>query len=334
MAKRWMLTGILGAVVLGLALGAAGEARSLAEVIRIGTLAPKASTWGRALDTWAKAVVAKSDGRLELQLWYNGQQGDEGAMVGKIKAGHLDGAAITAVGLSKIYKPIVALQMPGLFRKWDELDRARIAFSGEFGKGASDAGFTILDWCDVGAVRLMSKGFAVRTPDDIKGKKPYLWRDSVIAPVLYQVVGGVTPVPLNVPEVLPSLNTGAINIVAAPPLAAEQLQWSSKLDTITTAVSSYSIGAVVVSSKRLAALPDDLRTILTETAAAAAAELRNSVRAEDDAAFVRLQGKMTVITLSADERSKFDALFKQVRRHLADGTFAAELVAKLEAFGK
>ena len=60
------------------------------EVIKVGTLAPKASPWGKVFTVWEKAVKEKSGGKLELQFFYNGQQGDEGAMVGKMKAGQLD----------------------------------------------------------------------------------------------------------------------------------------------------------------------------------------------------------------------------------------------------
>ena len=324
---------LLGAATLLVGVGLAGEARA-AEVIKIGTLAPAASPWGQVFKIWADAVSKKSDGKLELQFFYNGQQGDEGAMVGKMKDGQLDGAAVTAVGLGKIYKPILALQMPGLFSSWAKLDAARDSLRGDFEKGAKDAGFSILGWGDVGAVHLLSKGFQVHTPDDVKGKKPYMWRDDDVQPVLYQVIGGVTPVPLGVPEVLPNLNTGAINLVNAPSLAAEQLQWSSKLDTINEDVSALAIGALVLSSKRLEALPDDLRTILMDTGRIASNALTKRIRAEDDAAFARMKGKMTVVTLSADEKTRWEGLFKQVRQRLAQGTFPPDLVSKLEAMGK
>src|SRR5262249_8124055 len=205
-----------------------------ADVIKIGTLAPAASPWGQVFKIWAEAVNKRTSGSVELQFFWNGQQGDEGAMVGKMKDGQLDGAAVTAVGLSKIHKPILALQTPGLFTTWAKLDAARDAMKGDFEKGVKDGGFTLLGWGDVGAAHVMSKGFAVKTPDDFKGKKPYMWRDDVVQPILFQIVGGVTPVPLNIPEVLPNLNTGAIDIVIAPALAAEQLQWTSKLDTIVS----------------------------------------------------------------------------------------------------
>lgn len=324
---------LLGALSLLAAVGLSENA-SATETIKIGTLAPKASPWGQVFETWAKAVSAKSGGAVELQFFYNGQQGDEGAMVGKMKSGQLDGAAITAVGLSKIFKPIVAMQMPGLFRDWGKLDAARDAMKGEFEKGVSDAGFVLAGWGDVGAVHLMSKGFQVHTPDDIKGKKPYMWRDDAVQPILYQVIGGVTPVPLNVPEVLPQLNTGAIDIVNAPSLAAEQLQWSSKLDTIVSDVSALAIGALVFQSKRIDALPADQKAIVMDTGKIAANALTKRIRSEDAAAYGRMSSKMTVVTLSADEKSKWDAIFKQTRQRLGQGTFDPGLVAKLEGLAK
>jgi TRAP-type transport system periplasmic protein len=324
---------ILGALALLLGASAAEDA-SAAEVLKIGTLAPAASPWGQVFKVWQDAVSKKSDGKIELQFFYNGQQGDEGAMVGKMKSGQLDGAAVTAVGLSKIYKPIGALQMPGLFATWAKLDTARDAMKGEFEKGCKDAGFTLTGWGDVGAVHLMSKGFAVRTPEDLKGKKPYMWREDVIQPVLFQVIGGVTPVPLNIPEVLPQLNSGAINVINAPALAAEQLQWASRLDTIVPDTSAMAVGALVFSSKRLDALPADLRAIVIDTGKVAGDALTKRIRNEDNAAFGRLKGKMTVVTLSADDQGKWKTVFTQVRQRLGQGTFPPALISKLESLGK
>ena len=326
---------LVGACALLAGVGLSGTAQA-GEVIKIGTLAPKSSPWGQVFSVWADAVAKKSDGKVELQFFYNGQQGDEDAMVGKMKSGQLDGAAVTGVGLSKIYKPILALQMPGLFRTWAKLDAARDAMKGEFEKGVSDAGFTISGWGDVGLAHLMSKGFAINVPDDIKGKKPYMWRADDVAPILFQVIGGVTPVPLNVTEVLPNLNTGAINIVTAPALAAEQLQWASKLDTIVSDVAGIGIGALVFSSKRLAALPEDLRSIVTDTGKVASAALTKRIRNEDAAAYARLTapGKMTVVNLTDDQKAKWAAVFQQTRDRLKQGTFSPDLVNRLEALAK
>ncbi|MDC0748436.1 TRAP transporter substrate-binding protein DctP [Polyangium mundeleinium] len=332
MMLRRAMVKLLGALTVLAGIGASQDA-SAAEVITIGTLAPKSSPWGQVFSVWEKAVAEKSGGRLELRFYYNGQQGDEAAMVGKMKSGQLDGAAVTAVGLGKVHKPILALQMPGLFSSWAKLDAARETMRPEFEKGAEDAGFRILGWGDVGQAHLITKGVAVRTPDDFKGTKPYVWRDDAVMPVFFQVIGGVTPVPLGIPEVLPNLGTGAVNALVAPALVAEQLQWASKLDTIVADASGFAVGALVLSSKKLDALPADLKTILQDTGKVAATALTKRIRSEDDAAFGRLKGKMTVVELTADQKTKWQGLFKQVRSRLSQGTFSPDLVAKLEGLG-
>lgn len=332
MMKAWAkgaATLVMFAALLGFS---PGEARG--ETVKIGTLAPAQSPWGQVYRVWAEAVKKKSGGRLELEFFYNAQQGDEGAMVVKMKSGQLDGAALTAVGLGKIYKPVLALQIPGLFRTWEKLDAARKALGPELEKGISDAGFTLGGWGDVGQVHGMSKGFAIRVPEDLKGKKPFTWRDDVIGPVIYQGIGGVNPVPLNVPEVLPALNTGAVNVVSAPSLAAEQLQWASRLDHISEEATVMAIGAMVFASKRLEALPEDLRTILRDTGKVAGAALSERIRREDAAAFARLKTKMTVVSLTEAERAKWAALFKGSVQRLAQGTFPPDLIAKLVELAK
>ena len=323
---------LLGAAALLVGVSVAGEA-SAGEVIKIGTLAPASSPWGQVFKVWAEAVAKRSNDAITLQFFYDGQQGDEGAMVGKMKDGQLDGAVVTAVGLSKAHKPILALQIPGLFTTWAKLDAARDAMKGDFEQGITDAGFTLLGWADVGAAHLMSRGFEIKAPDDIKGKKPYMRRDDIVQGFLFQIIG-VAPVPLNLPEVLPNLNTGAVDIVISPSLAAEQFQWSSKLNTIVTDNCGMMIGALLISSRRLSALSEGNRSIVLATGRVAANALTKRIRAEDAAAFNRLKGKMTVVNLSAADKAKWDATYTQVRQRLTQGTFSPDLIAKLGQLAK
>lgn len=297
-------------------------------------MAPKASMWGQVYRVWEKAVDEKSGGRMKLEVYYNGVQGDEGAMVSKLKAGQLDAAALTSVGLSKVYRPILALQLPGLFRTWEKLDQARNAMSPQFEKGLADAGFTLGGWGDVGVVRMMTHGFAVRVPSDLRGKKPLTWRDDVIGPALYQVIGGVTPVPLSAAEVLGNLNTGAIDVLSAPAIAAEQLQWAPKLTHIAAEGAVMAIGGMIFRTPRLDALPKDLLEILQSTGKVAGSALSTRIRKEDAAAYDRLKGKMTVVTLTEDEKKQWAQVLIETGKRLSQGTFAPELINKLIELAK
>lgn len=330
LSRRSFLAGTASAVSLALAPRKAYAT----EIIRIGTLAPKSSLWGQVYRVWEKAIDEKSGGSLKLEIYYNGIQGDEGTMIGKMKTGQLDAAAVTSIGLSKIHKPILALQIPGLFRTWEKLDHARNALSPEFEKGLHDAGFTLGGWGDVGVIRTMTNGFEIRVPEDFRGKKPVTWREDVIGPTLYQVIGGVTPVPLSAPEVLGNLGTGAVNVLGAPALAAEQLQWTSKLTHIAAEGAVMAIGGMVFRSARLEALPPELLEILKSTGKAAGDALSKRIRKEDAAAFERLKSKMTVVTLTEDEKKKWATTLIEVGKRLTQGPFAPELVKKLVDLAK
>jgi len=47
-----------------------------------------------------------------------------------------------------------------------------------------------------------------------------------------------------------------------------------------------------------------------------------------------MKSKMTVVSLSGDEKAKWDGIFKQTRQRLAQGTFSADLVNRLEALAR
>ena len=313
----------------------AGSTESLAEdkEVNIGTLAPRKSPWGKVFQSWQEVALEKSKGSLKLNFFYGGQQGDEEAMVGKMRSGQLSGAAITAVGLSKIHKPILALQMPGVFQTWGALDKARASLKDEHNRAFEAAGFTILGYGDVGVAHVMSKGFPVKAPDDLKGKSPYMWASDEIMPRFYAAIGGVTPVPLSVTEVLSKLSAGAVNVVTAPALAAEQLQWAPNLDHINTRSAGFAIGALVVKKSVLDGLAEDQKKVLIDTGAVAAETLTSDIRGKDAAAFARLQGKMTKVEPSAEDVERWNAVFKQTREALKRGVFDPALVARIEGMG-
>jgi len=296
-------------------MGTAGAAEAKS-TLKIATLAPPQSPWGRLFKTWTKAVDTKTNGEVELVWLWNGTAGPENAVVGKIKSGQLQGAAITAVGLADIHKPILALQMPGAFHSWAELDAARAKLAPQFEKAMKEAGFFLGGYGDVGIGRFMSKGFDLKVPNDLKGKHPAMIREDIIAPKIYEVIGGVQPVPESVVGFLPKLNAGSIDCMDTPSLAAEQLQWASRLDHMNSNQTYYGMGAMVMSDKDLQKLTADQRQVLETTGKALSKALTTKIRAEDDAAFVRLKAKMTTHDPSDAEKAEWKKVFNEACKRL------------------
>ncbi len=318
---------VTAAAVAAAALAtSASEAHADTTTLKIGTLAPPDSPWGQVFKVWKKGVEDRSAGALQLQFFWSGQQGDDAAMVAKIRTGQLDGAAIAAAGLGQIYKQVLVLQMPGLFREWAKLDAARNALRPGFDAEFEKQGFKVLGWGDVGRAHSMSKGFAVRTPADLKHKNTFYLPGDPIAPTVFAVVGDVTPRQVAVPEILPGLTNGTINVITSPALVAEQLQWSARLDHMGDEVAGIGIGGLVFSAPKIKSLPADAQTILAETGKIAGEALTRRIRAEDDAAFVRLQGRMTHYTLTDPEREEWKKLFVEVGKRLRGTVFQAQIV--------
>src|SRR3954466_734724 len=168
MLRRLLVVFAIALATLGLTSRASAE-----EEVKLGTLAPADSAWGKVFKAWAKAVDEESSGGLKLTWYFNGTQGDEVAMVGKMRSKQIDGGAFTATGLSQIYPHIIALQMPGLFPTWAKLDTVREKTRAKFEKAFEDQGFHLLGTGDVGIAHLMSRGAPVRTPDDLKKMHPF-----------------------------------------------------------------------------------------------------------------------------------------------------------------
>lgn len=327
MFVRRSLATILAAGTLLAGVTLVDEAR--AEEVTLGTLAPKKSPWGKVFDAWAKAVEKKTDGKLKLKWYFNAQQGDEKLMVSKIRSGQLDGAAVTSVGLSAIHKDVLAMQAPGLFQDWATLDKVRNQMLPEFQSGMKKNGFVLLGTGDVGLARTMSKGRAIKTPEDLKAMKVYAWKDDTIAPKIASEIG-YTPVLAQVPELLPALSSGRINVITVPALAATQLQWWSHLDHVNENVAGVGIGGLVMSNKRLEALPGDVREVLKKTGDKAGQMLTKRIREEDRKAYAMISKRMTVVKLSGAEKDRWNKVFKKVRQKLGQGTFPSSLISKLE----
>ena len=147
--------------------------------------------------------------------------------------------------------------MPGLFRDWGTLDNARNTMRPELDAAFDQGGLQVIGWGDVGMAHLMTKGFEVHSPGRPEAQELLLPRGR---PDRVDVLPGRRrrePEAAHGPRDPPGLTAGTINVVNAPALAAEQLQWASLLDHINTSPSGIGIGALVFTASKINCLPAD-----------------------------------------------------------------------------
>ncbi|CAN5828168.1 hypothetical protein BH11MYX4_BH11MYX4_28400 [soil metagenome] len=308
--------------------------------IKLGTLAPRDSAWGGVFRAWAKAVKEESNGTVELTWFFNAQQGAEDEMIGKSRSKQMAGGAFTATGLSAIYPSVVAMQMPGLFENWEQLDKVRNDpdTRAKLEKGIEDGGFKILGWGDVGIGHIMfrpdnGKGEPVKpdihAPEHLKAYTPFYISGDAIGATFLNKVGIQAPKALSVPAILPGLSNrekGAIDVITAPAIAAEQLQWAPQLTHVLDMPVGFGIGGLVMNKDIFNGLPEDAKKALLKTGKNAGDLLTGRIRGMDQEAWARALKDKKVIKPTDAERAQWQAKFKETRDQLkADGKVNADI---------
>src|SRR5438045_6605907 len=78
--------------------------------LRLGTLAPRGTSYHKSLQAMGEKWRQLSGGAVRLTIYPDGTQGGEADMVGLMQTGNLDAGLLTAVGLSEIETEVNALQ--------------------------------------------------------------------------------------------------------------------------------------------------------------------------------------------------------------------------------
>lgn len=317
-------------LITTLALVWAGPATATT-TIKIATLAPRGS-WANVFTKWGREVSDQTGGDIQFDIQWNGTAGDEALMVQKIRAGQIDGAAVTLLGLAQTgVQDVLLFGLPGLFTSWEKLDAARDAVKDDLERQFEQKGFTIVGWGDVGALKEMSVGFEIHHPADLRGKGVFYYAGDPITPRVYAAIGGITPRQLGITEVLPNLASGAINVLMAPPFAAEQLQWASRVDHISTQTLAYAIGALIMSTARLNSLPPGAKEAILTKGKLATALLNKKVRELDALAFARMKATKTAYEPTPADIAEWAPIFIQVSRQLRGTVFTPALFDKVVA---
>ncbi len=276
--------------------------------LRMGTLAPKNSLYHRQLLELGEAWRAAQGGASKYVVYPDGSQGGEAEMARRMRIGQLQGALLSVVGLREIEPSISALQnLPLLFRSWEELDYVREKMRPAMEKKFLDKGFVVLGWGDAGWVRFFSKDAAVR-PDDYKRMKFFAWGSELEQQAIMKSLG-YTPVPLETADILPSIQTGMINVVPSTPYFALASQVYSTAPHMLEINWAPIVGALVVTTKAWDAMTPVAQQALRTAGEKAGLNMRLQARREVDEAVDAMKKRGLIVHKpNAAEMQEWNAL--------------------------
>ncbi len=231
-------------------------------ILKLGAVTPPGTSHARVEQRIADRIYEETQGEVKA-VWYLGAMlGDDVEMVRKARLGQLDGGGWVGSGLSQIAREVVLLESPFFFhftlQDYSEvlctLDKSLPLYQELFEKN----GFILTDWYPLGALFFMSKK-PIRNLEDIQNLRFWSWSGYPIFQPILNALDVRNQISLSLPEVLPALQTGMIDVTVGMPFGLVTLQWYTEQKYILDFPLLFVTGAVVLRKASLEKMPPDLQ---------------------------------------------------------------------------
>ncbi len=303
----------LSALVLaigGLAVGFAAGPAAAQVVMRMSISTGGDSHQKVAIDTFAKEVEARTNGRYKIQNFYASALGGEREATEAVQLGTQE-LTWTSTGPIPNFVPEAKIfDVPFLFRDYAH---ARAVLDGPIGQEMMPKfeakGIKLLAWGENGFRHMTNSKRPINSPEDMKGLKMRTMEN----PVHIQAYKGfgIIPTPMAFGEVFTALQQGTVDGQENPlsVISANKFDQVQKHMTLTGHV--YSAGVFLMSKQHFDKLPEADKKHFLDAAKVAAKANRDRVDQDEKNAVADLTKKGMLIVTNVD-KAKYQAALAPV----------------------
>lgn len=288
----------------------AGSAFAQAKTMRISISSPQNSHQGVAIDTFAKEVEKRSNGRYKIQTFYASSLGAEREAVESVQLGTQELTWTSSGPIPNFVPEVKILDVPFLFRDYQH---ARMVLDGPIGKELlqkfEPKGMKGLAWAENGFRHMTNNKRPIVNPEDMKGLK----MRTVENPVHIQAYKafGINPTPMAFSEVFTALQQGTVDGQENPisVIVANKFDQVQKHLTLTGHV--YSPGIFLMNKGAFDKLPEADKKIFIDSAVEGVKANRARIDSDEKNAVADLRGKGMQVVETID-KAKFQAALSPV----------------------
>lgn len=316
-------------VALGVYEPSAGAQETI--VMKVATVAPDGTPWEKQLRRFKQYVEKQSGGRIQVKMFMGGSLGGEKALVRRTAQGTIQVFGGSTAALGTIVRELNVIEAPYLFANTAEADRVLDGAAKPLVQRYVEArGFKFGFWAENGFRSWYTKERPIRAPADLRGLRMRS-QEAEVHLETYRAFGA-SPVPIDVTNVLTSLQTGVVDGFDNTPLFTFATSWYQAARHLNLSEHSYQPGIIVYSKRWYDSLPADLKQVLDSVPPEMITEGRDSVRRMDPILIRNLErAGITVHRPTAAERAQFVQASRQVADRIAkkSGAGGRELLRAL-----
>jgi TRAP-type transport system periplasmic protein len=298
--------------------------------LRLGTLAPRGTSYHKSLLLMGEKWREASGGRVRLIIYPDGTQGSEADMVGLMQTGNLDAGLLTAVGLSEIEPDVNALQnMPMAFRSLDEVDYVGSKLHPLLNQRLLAKGYIVLYWGDSGWVRFFTKT-PILHPEDLRKLKVFVWAGYPQAYDLWKA-SGFNPVSLETSSIAQALMSDTVSAVPMPPFFALAGQLQQQTKYMLEINWAPLVGAAVIRRQSWDRVPAEAREAMLKIAAETGKQIKADGRAENEGAVTAMVKRGLVVQkMSPEVNAEWCADVEKVKDQIRGKILPAEMFDQVQ----
>ena len=297
--------------------------------VKLASLVPENTPWGAAINRMATDWEQATNGEVELIVYHNGVAGDEGDVLRKLKLNQIQAAVFTSAGMHSVMPDVLTISYPLLIRDDAELDRVLAGIRPDLDAKIAQNGYVTLAWARAGWVKIFSRA-PVFTPADLRKQKLGTNPDELEMMQAFRTMG-FQMVPVNLNDVLVSLNGGMIDAVYQSPIAVAAGQLFGVAKNMSTVNLAPFMGGIIMNNTAWRRIPDRHKPALMAICKRIEREIDGSIsRLEADAVATMARYGLKI---NEPESGQMREWYAEMARHedaLAGPLFNRELYQKIQ----
>ncbi len=278
-----------------------------ATTFKIATTAPDGTALMVELREAANVVEEQTDGSVKFKFYTGGVMGDDFTVKRKIRARQLHGGIVQTSVYTNDLPNLNLYSLPMLFQSHEEVAEVRSKLDSVLMKELEESGEVPIGFSAVGFAYAMGTK-QLDTIQEIRRSKVWTPKDDPIAKQNLRVFG-ITPIPLPVGDVLTGLQTGLIDTIASPPVAAIALQWHTQVKYMLDIPLQYVYTIYSIDQRMFNRLSEShQQVVLSEMNNALTRAEKQLIEEHDEALEVMLEEGVELITPDADALAEWQKL--------------------------